>query len=53
MSDEKGFEDMKLVIRRHKSNKDRQYTGQKKRNKITNNYLQELHRKLHIGQHEC
>jgi len=34
------FEDNKGVIRDRKSKKDRQYNGQKKKNKMTNNGLQ-------------
>jgi len=40
-----GFEDTKGVIRIRKS-KDRQYNGQKKKNKRTNNDLQNIHVKL-------
>jgi hypothetical protein len=44
------FEDIKGVILTVKSRKDRQYNGQKKNAKRTNNYLQTLHRKLKIVQ---
>ena len=36
----KKFEDTKGVIRSHKSKEDKQYNGQRKRDKRTNNYLQ-------------
>ena len=36
------FEDTKGVIRSHKSNKDKQYNGQKKTDKGTNSYLQNI-----------
>jgi hypothetical protein len=41
------FEDTKVVIRIRKS-KDRQHNGQKKKNKRTNNDLQNIHMKLEI-----
>jgi len=40
------FEDIKRVIRIHKSKKDRQHNGQKR--KRTNNNLQNIHIKLKI-----
>jgi hypothetical protein len=42
------FEDTKGVIRVHKSKKDGQHNGQKKKDKRTNNDLQEIHIKLKI-----
>jgi hypothetical protein len=42
------FEDTKGVIRIRKSKKNRQYNGQKKRDKKTNNDLQSIHLKLKI-----
>ena len=42
------FVDTKGVIKIHKSKKDRQYTGQKKKDKRINNDLQTLHIKLKI-----
>jgi hypothetical protein len=44
---EEKFKDIKKVIRIHKS-KERQYNGQMKNDKKTNNDLQTLHRKLKI-----
>ena len=41
-------EDAKGVIRISKSRKDRQHNGQKKKDKRTNNYLQNIHMKLKI-----
>jgi hypothetical protein len=41
------FEDTKVVIRIRKS-KDRQHNGQKKKDKRTNNDLQNIHMKLEI-----
>ena len=41
-----------MVIRIRKSKKDRQHNGQKKKNKWTNNDLQNKHIKLKIEQHE-
>jgi len=46
------FEDTKEVIRIHKWKKDRQHNGQTKRNKRTNNDLQNIHIKLKIELHE-
>jgi len=43
------FEDTKGVIRIRKSKKDRQHNGQKKKDKRTNNDLQNIHIKLKIG----
>ena len=45
---EEGFEDTKGVIRIRKSKKNRQHNGQKKRDKRTNNDLQNIHIKLNI-----
>jgi hypothetical protein len=45
------FEDTKGVIRSRKSKKDRQYNVRKKRDKMTNNDLQNI-TKLKIEQHE-
>ena len=42
------FEETKGKIRNGNSKKVRQYNGQKKNNKRTNNDLQTLHRKLKI-----
>jgi hypothetical protein len=42
------FEDIKEVIRIHKSKKNRQHNGQKKRYKRTKNDLQNIHIKLKI-----
>ena len=42
------FEDTKGVIKIRKSKKDRQDNGQKKKNKRTNNDLQNIHSKLNI-----
>jgi len=42
------FEDTKGVIRIGKSKKNRQQTGQKKKDKGTNNDLQNIHIKLKI-----
>jgi hypothetical protein len=46
------YEDTKGVIRIRKSKKNRQHNGQKKKNKRTNNHLQQLNRTLKIEQHE-
>jgi hypothetical protein len=40
------------VIKFRKSKKDRQHNGQKKKDKGTNNYLQNIHIKLKIELHE-
>jgi hypothetical protein len=40
------FEDTKGVIRRHKSKQDRQYNGQIKKNKKTNDDLQNTMQKI-------
>jgi hypothetical protein len=48
---EEEFEDIKGVIRIRKS-KDRQNNGQRKKDKRTNNDLQNIHIKLKIEQHE-
>jgi hypothetical protein len=42
------FEDTKGVIKIHKSKKDRQHNGQLKKDKRTNNDLQNIHIKLKI-----
>ena len=42
------FEDTKEVIRICKSKKDRQHNGQKKKDKMTNSDLQNIHIKLKI-----
>ena len=42
------FEDTKGVIRFRKSNKKRQHNGQRKKDKRTNNELQNIHIKLKI-----
>jgi len=42
------FVDTKGVIKIHKSKKDRQYNGQKKKDKRTNNDLQNMKHKLKI-----
>jgi hypothetical protein len=46
------FEDTKGVIRSRKSKKDKQHNGQKKKEKRTNNDLQNIHIKLKIESHE-
>jgi len=46
------FEDTKGVIRIRISTKNRQYNGQKKRYKRTNNDLQNIHINLKIKRHE-
>ena len=48
---EEEFEDIKGVIRIRKS-KDRQNNGQRKKDKRTNNDLQNIHIKLKVEQHE-
>ena len=45
---EEEFEDTKGAIRIRKSRKDRQHNGKKKRDKRTNNHLQNMHIKLKI-----
>jgi len=45
---QKEFEDTKEVIRIRKSKKDRQHNGQKKKDKRTNNDLQNMHITLKI-----
>ena len=45
---EEEFEDTKGVIRIRISKKNRQHNGEKKINKRTNNYLQNIHIKLKI-----
>jgi hypothetical protein len=49
---QKEFEDTKGVIRVRKSKKDRQHNRQKKKDKRTNNDLQNIHIKLKIESHE-
>ena len=46
------FGDTKVEIIIRLSNKDRQYSYQKKKNKRTNNDLQNIHIKLKIEKHE-
>ena len=46
------FEDIKWLIRIRKSKKDTQHNGQKKKNKGTNNDLQNIDIKLKIELHE-
>jgi len=46
------FEDTKGVIRIRKSKKNRQHNSQKKKNKGTNNDLQNIHIKLKTEKHE-
>ena len=46
------FEDTKEVIRIRKCKKNRQHNGQKKKDKRTNNDLQNIHVKLKIELHE-
>ena len=46
------FEDTEWVIRIRKSKKDKQHNGQKKKDKRTNNDLQNIHIKLKIEYHE-
>ena len=48
----KEFEDTEWVIRIRKSKKNRQHNGQEKKNKRTNNDLQNIHVKLKIELHE-
>ena len=45
-------EDTKGVIRNRNSKKSRQHNGQKKKDKRTNNDLQNIHIKLNIEQHD-
>jgi hypothetical protein len=42
------LEDIKVVTRIRKAKKDRQHNGQKKKDKRTNNGLQDIHIKLKI-----
>ena len=49
---EEEFEDTRGLIRIHKSKKDRQHNGQKKKYKRTNDDLQNTHIKLKIESHE-
>ena len=49
---EEEFEDTKGVIGIRESKKNRQHNGQKKKNKSTNNDLQNIHIKEKIEQHE-
>ena len=46
------FEDTSRVIRNRKLKKDRQQNGQKKKDKRTNNDLQNIHIKPKIEEHE-
>ena len=46
------FEDTKGVIRICKSKKERQHNDQKKKDKLTNNDLQNIHIQLKIELHE-
>ena len=52
MFPEEGFEDTKGIIRIRKSKKDRQHDGQKKTDKRTYNYLENIHITLKIELHE-
>jgi hypothetical protein len=52
MLPEEEFEDTKGIIRIRKSKKDRQHDGQKKKDKRTNNYLENIHITPKIELHE-
>jgi hypothetical protein len=52
MLPEEGFEDTKGIIRIRKSKKERQHDGQKKTDKRTHNYLENIHKTLKIELHE-
>jgi tRNA A-37 threonylcarbamoyl transferase component Bud32 len=52
MLPEEGFEDTKGIIRIRKSKKYRQHDGQKKKDKRTHNYLENIHKTLKIELHE-
>ena len=52
MFPEEEFEDIKGIIRIRKLKKDRQHDGQKKKDKRTHNYLENIHITLKIGLHE-
>ena len=52
MLPEEGFEDTKGIIRIRKSKKDRQHDGQKKTDKRTHNYLENIYIALKIELHE-
>jgi hypothetical protein len=52
MLPEEEFEDTKGIIRIRKSKKDRQHDGQKKKDKRTNNYLENIHIAPKIELHE-
>ena len=52
MLPEEEFEDTKEIIRIRKSKKDRQHDGQKKTDKGTHNYLENIHITLMIELHE-
>jgi hypothetical protein len=52
MFPEEEFEDTKGIIRIRKSKKDRQHDGQKKKDKRTHNYLENIHITLKIELHE-
>ena len=45
---EEEFEDTKRIIRIHKSKKDKQHDGQKKKDKRTHNYLENIHITLKV-----
>ena len=47
------FDDTKVITRICKSKNNRQHNGQKKKDKRTNNDLQNIHRKLKIEKHEA
>ena len=47
-----GLTKSQRVIKNHKSKKDRQYNGQSKKDKGTNNHLQNITQKTDIEQHE-
>jgi hypothetical protein len=52
MFPEEEFEDIKGIIRIRKLKKDRQHDGQKKKDKRTHNYLENIHITLKIELHE-
>ena len=52
MFPEEEFEDTKGIIRIRKLKKDRQHDGQKKKDKRTHNYLENIHITLKIELHE-
>jgi hypothetical protein len=53
LSNKEEFEDIKVVIRIHKSKTNRQHNGQYKSYKRTNNDLQNIHIKLMIEKQEA